>query len=105
MSKIAVTFTGSVFSLHVWLDEKEVRLVFDGQKWSGTTDVEPWPVPLRMRFTAVPSTDWAIVAKRDGKKVLDESGTSTQQVVEKVWLLQDGGARLIFDSERGGPLA
>jgi len=105
MAKVEVTFKGTVFGLHVWLADDEMDLTFDGEKWVGDQQVDPWPFELRMRFTAIPNTDWAIVAKRAGKKVLDESGRSKNQVVEKRWLLSDAGSTLIFDSEAGGFVA
>jgi hypothetical protein len=104
MAKVAVSFNGAVFGLHVWLENEEMDLVFDGGKWVGEKSMDQWPLTLRMRFTAVPGTDWTIVAKRAGKKVLDEGDRSSDQVVEKRWTLSSQGADLVFDSEQGGAL-
>lgn len=104
MAKVSVTFTGEVVSTHVWVAGDEVSLVYDGTKWSGSRTVSPWPMTVRMRFIAPTGTDWALVIKRDGKKVLEESDTSDHQIIDKTWTVGDAPIKLVQDLA-GAPVA
>lgn len=99
MPRVDATFTGSVIAVHVWAGGEEIPLVFDGTKWVGARDIAAMPMVVRMRFIAIPFTDWALVVKRSAKKVVDESGQSTEQIVDKFWVVNAGEAILVQDSE------
>lgn len=99
MATVTAEFTGSVITAHVWAAGQEIPLVETNGTWSGKRQVDAWPMTVRMRCIAPSFTDWSLAVRRNGKKVLDEGGTTSAQITDKTWLVDDAGAALIQDSE------
>jgi hypothetical protein len=87
MATVDVTFQGAVIVVHVTVNQIEIPMTqVAGDKWTGTKDIpSPLPMHAAMRFTAPSGTDWSIVIKTGGKKVVEDDGTSDDNPFKRTW--------------------
>jgi hypothetical protein len=78
--KVSVTFTAAVLAVErCTIADVTVRLSRgSNDKWTGEAPIvpSPEPQPFRLTFRAPSGTDYAVVVKARGVKLLDSSGTS-----------------------------
>ena len=72
-----VRFEGAVFNVHVTLGAFEAPLSQHGNTWSwrGTFDTAQPRLVVRMRPVALDFTDWSLLVRLNGTKVVEEEGT------------------------------
>jgi len=77
--ELKVTFDGAVISVHVFVGGHEVALSsVGGDKWSGREprDIQGPGTTAELVFKAPAGTDYTLAVRYDGKKIVDDDGTS-----------------------------
>ena len=78
--KVSVVFTAAVLTVeNCGIDDVAIRMSKGtGDKWTGEAQIVPSPDkrPFRLTFRAPSQTDFEVVIKARGKKLLESSDTS-----------------------------
>ncbi|MEP6622043.1 MAG: hypothetical protein ABJE47_22160 [bacterium] len=87
MATASVVVKVTAINVHVLIGDREVPLANDGNTWSGSlNDVLSCADAVKtLRIIAPAFTDWSIVVKCDGVKVLEDEGTTNKDPFVKRW--------------------